>query len=153
MGPEVRFAAPPLHSRPLVHRSRAFVLARAAITCETTPVPNAPVRGERSDLSAPSRVTLPRTVRIAPCYAQRMAQVVTRLDDRLMAEVDLLVADGVVATRSEAVRLGLERLVDEHQRRRVGAEIVAAYRRLPQTDDELAGLDEATRALIREEPW
>jgi Arc/MetJ-type ribon-helix-helix transcriptional regulator len=82
-----------------------------------------------------------------------MAQVVTRLDDRLMAEVDLLVADGVVATRSEAVRLGLERLVDEHQRRRVGAEIVAAYRRLPQTDDELAGLDDATRALIGEEPW
>ena len=82
-----------------------------------------------------------------------MAQVVTRLDDRLMAEVDLLVADGVVATRSEAVRLGLERLVDEHQRRRVGAEIVAAYRRLPQTDEELAGLDEATRALIGEEPW
>jgi Arc/MetJ-type ribon-helix-helix transcriptional regulator len=82
-----------------------------------------------------------------------MAQVVTRLDDRLMAEVDLLVADGVVATRSEAVRLGLERLVDEHQRRRVGAEIVAAYRRLPQTEDELAGLDEATRALIGEEPW
>ena len=82
-----------------------------------------------------------------------MAQVVTRLDDRLMAEVDLLVADGVVATRSEAVRLGLERLVDEHQRRRVGAEIVAAYRRLPQTEEELAGLDDATRALIGEEPW
>ncbi|MFL6068568.1 MAG: ribbon-helix-helix domain-containing protein [Gaiellaceae bacterium] len=82
-----------------------------------------------------------------------MAQVVTRLDDRLMAEVDMLVAEGVVATRSEAVRLGLERLVDEHQRSRVGAEIVAAYRRLPQTDEELAGLDEATRALINEEPW
>lgn len=82
-----------------------------------------------------------------------MAQLVTRLDDRLMADVDGLVADGVVANRSEAVRLGLERLVDEHQRRRVGAEIVAAYRRLPQTDDELAGLDEATRAVISEEPW
>jgi Arc/MetJ-type ribon-helix-helix transcriptional regulator len=82
-----------------------------------------------------------------------MAQVVARLDDRLMAEVDGLVADGVVANRSEAVRLGLERLIDEHQRRRVGAEIVAAYRRRPQTDDELAGLDEATRALISEEPW
>jgi len=82
-----------------------------------------------------------------------MAQVVMRLDDRLMAEVDGLVADGVVANRSEAVRLGLERLIDEHQRRRVGAEIVAAYRRRPQTDDELTGLDAATRALISEEPW
>jgi metal-responsive CopG/Arc/MetJ family transcriptional regulator len=82
-----------------------------------------------------------------------MAQLVARLDDRLMAEVDALVTDGVVANRSEAVRLALERLVDEHRRRRVGEEIVAAYRRQPQTDEELAGLDDATRALIHEEPW
>jgi Arc/MetJ-type ribon-helix-helix transcriptional regulator len=82
-----------------------------------------------------------------------MAQVVTRLDDRLIAEVDGLVADGVVASRSEAVRLGLERLVDEHQRRRVGAEIVAAYQQLPQTEEELAGLEASTRALVGEEPW
>jgi Arc/MetJ-type ribon-helix-helix transcriptional regulator len=82
-----------------------------------------------------------------------MAQVVTRLDDRLMAEVDALVAEGVVANRSEAVRLGLEWLVDRHRRRAVGVAIVEAYRRQPQTDDELAGLDEATRALVNDEPW
>ncbi len=82
-----------------------------------------------------------------------MAQLVTRLGDDLIAEVDRLVADGVVANRSEAVRLGLERLVDQQQRQRVGAAIVAAYRRQPQTDAELAGLDEATRALVDEEPW
>jgi Arc/MetJ-type ribon-helix-helix transcriptional regulator len=82
-----------------------------------------------------------------------MAQLVTRLDDRLVADVDGLVADGVVPNRSEAVRLGLERLVDEHRRRRIGAQIVEAYRRQPQTEDELAGLDAATRALVAEEPW
>ena len=82
-----------------------------------------------------------------------MAQVVTRLDDKLTAELDALVADGVVDNRSEAVRLGLERLIEEHRRRRVGAEIVAAYRRQPQTDAELAGLDQATSALVEEEPW
>ena len=82
-----------------------------------------------------------------------MAQVVTRLDDKLTAELDGLVADGVVASRSEAVRLGLERLVDEHRRRLIGAGIVAAYRRQPQTEEELAGLDSSTRALIEEEPW
>jgi Arc/MetJ-type ribon-helix-helix transcriptional regulator len=82
-----------------------------------------------------------------------MAQVVTRLDDRLMAEVDDLVAQGVVANRSEAVRLGLERLVDQHRRQRVGVTIVEAYRRRPQTEDELSGLDDATRALVNEEPW
>jgi Arc/MetJ-type ribon-helix-helix transcriptional regulator len=95
----------------------------------------------------------PENKRIASCYTDRMAQVVTRLDDKLAAELDGLVADGIVSNRSEAVRLGLERLVEEHRRRQVGAEIVEAYRRRPQTDEELAGLDQATRALVAEEPW
>jgi Arc/MetJ-type ribon-helix-helix transcriptional regulator len=82
-----------------------------------------------------------------------MAQLVTRLDDGLVAEVDEMVADGVVASRSEAVRLGLQRLIDQHRRSRIGAEIADAYRRQPQTSSELAGLDEATRALVAEEPW
>jgi len=82
-----------------------------------------------------------------------MAQFVTRLDDRLVEEVDALVSDGVVANRSEAVRLGLERLVDQHHRHQIGAKIAEGYRRQPQTDEELAGLDHATRALVEEEPW
>jgi Arc/MetJ-type ribon-helix-helix transcriptional regulator len=82
-----------------------------------------------------------------------MAQLVTRLDDRLAAEVDALVADGVVGTRSEAVRVALEQLIDQHRRRRVGAEIVEAYRRQPQTEEELTGLDQATQAMVDEEPW
>jgi Arc/MetJ-type ribon-helix-helix transcriptional regulator len=82
-----------------------------------------------------------------------MAQLVARLDDDLLADVDRMVAAGVVASRSEAVRLGLERLVDQERRRRIGAEIVDAYQRQPQTDEDLAGLDEATRALVNEEPW
>jgi Arc/MetJ-type ribon-helix-helix transcriptional regulator len=82
-----------------------------------------------------------------------MAQVVARVDDGLVAQLDELVTDGVVSNRSDAVRLGLERLVDEHRRRRIGEEIVEAYRRTPQTEEELSGLDEATRALIAEEPW
>jgi Arc/MetJ-type ribon-helix-helix transcriptional regulator len=82
-----------------------------------------------------------------------MAQLVARVDNRLVAEVDGLIADGVVANRSEAMRLGLERLVDDHRRRRTGEKIANAYRRRPQSDEELAGLDEATRALVAEEPW
>ena len=45
-----------------------------------------------------------------------MAQLVTRVDDRLAAAVDELVAAGIVASRSEAVRLGLERLIDRCRR-------------------------------------
>jgi len=82
-----------------------------------------------------------------------MAQLVTRIDDRLLADVDALVTDGVAATRSDAVRIALERLIDAHRRQQVGVSIVDAYRRHPQTEAELAGLDEATRSLIGEEPW
>jgi Arc/MetJ-type ribon-helix-helix transcriptional regulator len=82
-----------------------------------------------------------------------MAQVVTRLDDKLIADLDGLVADGFVASRSEGVRMGLEKLVEEHRRHRIGAEIVAGYTRLPETDEELAQAEQATRALIEEEPW
>jgi Arc/MetJ-type ribon-helix-helix transcriptional regulator len=82
-----------------------------------------------------------------------MAQLVTRLDDKLVAAVDELVDSGVVGNRSEAMRMGLERLVEEHRRRRIGAEIVEGYTRHPETDEELAQAEKATRALIEEEPW
>lgn len=82
-----------------------------------------------------------------------MAQFVTRLDDTLVREVDRLVDDGVVESRSHAVRLGLEALVDRHRRSVIGARIVEGYSETPQTAGELAGLDEATTRLIAEEPW
>lgn len=82
-----------------------------------------------------------------------MTQIVARLDEELVADLDDLVADGLVASRSEGVRVALVRLVDEHRRRRIGAEIVAGYERHPETAEELAQAQQATRALIEEEPW
>jgi Arc/MetJ-type ribon-helix-helix transcriptional regulator len=82
-----------------------------------------------------------------------MGQLVTRVDDSLIRRVDELVAAGAVASRSEAVRLGLERLVERFRRERIGAEIVEAYRRFPQTEAEVGWADEATRRMIAEEPW
>lgn len=89
-----------------------------------------------------------RTVRLRP-----VAQLVTRIPDTLAEQVDRLVEDGVVASRSEAVRLGLERLVDRERRRRIGQAIVDGYMRMPQTDDESLWTDEDTRRMIEEEPW
>jgi Arc/MetJ-type ribon-helix-helix transcriptional regulator len=82
-----------------------------------------------------------------------MAQLVTRVDDELAAAVDELVAAGVVASRSEAVRLGLERLVDRYRRGQVGARIVDGYRRKPQTAAEVGWADAASVGMIAEEPW
>ncbi|HEV3093371.1 MAG TPA: ribbon-helix-helix domain-containing protein [Solirubrobacteraceae bacterium] len=82
-----------------------------------------------------------------------MTQLVARVDDSLVAAIDDLVAAGVVASRSEAMRVGLEALVDEHRKRVEGEQIAEAYRRHPQTAEELAGIDAGTRVLIEEEPW
>ncbi len=82
-----------------------------------------------------------------------MTQFVTRVDDELAEAVDALVSAGVVESRSDAVRTGLTQLVDRHRRRQIGERITAGYRDVPQSDEELAGLEEATRSLIAEEPW
>ena len=82
-----------------------------------------------------------------------MAQFVTRVEDRLAWEVDSLVAAGVVASRSEAVRLGLERLVDRYRREAIARKIVDGYTRRPQTETDVGWSDKATLEMIGEEPW
>jgi metal-responsive CopG/Arc/MetJ family transcriptional regulator len=82
-----------------------------------------------------------------------MAQLVTRVDEALLHEVDEFIAQGGAANRSELVRMGLERLLEEHRRRKIGQQIAAGYQLFPETSTDLMGLDAATRALILEEPW
>jgi Arc/MetJ-type ribon-helix-helix transcriptional regulator len=80
-------------------------------------------------------------------------QLVTRVGDDLVGHVDALVAAGILESRSQAVRLGLERLVQQLERERIGREIVEGYTRLPQTEEELRWTDEAARRMIEEESW
>lgn len=82
-----------------------------------------------------------------------MAQLVTRVEDDLAAAVDELVAAGVVASRSEAVRVGLEQLVDRCRREEIGARIVRGYRKRPQGEAEITWADESSVRMIAEEPW
>jgi Arc/MetJ-type ribon-helix-helix transcriptional regulator len=82
-----------------------------------------------------------------------MTQIVTRVDDQLAEAVDQLVASGAVASRSDAVRIGLQHLVDRHRRDAVGELINAGYRRLPQTAAEVGWADQATIMMIADEPW
>ncbi len=91
--------------------------------------------------------------RHADRYARCMTQLVTRVDDELLASVDELVARGDVASRSEAVRDGLRRLVNDTRRRRAGQAIIDGYRAVPQSETEGGWPDKATVAMIEEEPW
>ena len=62
-------------------------------------------------------------------------------------------SQGRFETKAEAVRAGLEALVEAERRRRIGELIADGYRRIPQDEDdvEVARLS-ATRS-IEEEPW
>jgi len=82
-----------------------------------------------------------------------MAQLVTRVDDDLAAAVDELITAGLVASRSEAVRLGLERLIDRHRRDQVGARIIEGYRTQPQTEADVGWADRSSVQMIADEPW
>jgi Arc/MetJ-type ribon-helix-helix transcriptional regulator len=82
-----------------------------------------------------------------------MPQLVTRVDEELAAAIDALVTSGVVASRSEAVRVALEQLVDRHRRRTVGEQIAAGYVAMPQTEAEVGWADEASARMIADEPW
>jgi len=54
---------------------------------------------------------------------------------------------------SEAVRLGLERLIDRCRRDEIGRNIARGYRELPQDEAEVAWADESTARMIADEPW
>ena len=82
-----------------------------------------------------------------------MSQLVTRIDDDLARDLDALVAEGVVESRSDGVRTALRELIDRHRRRRIAEETIAAYTAQPQTEQEVGWADEATVRMIEEEPW
>lgn len=82
-----------------------------------------------------------------------MTQLVARVDDEFIEAIDELIAEGVVASRSDAVRRGLQVLIDQSRRRRMADAIVRGYEAKPQTEDEWGWADEATVRMIGEEPW
>lgn len=90
---------------------------------------------------------------IAFRYARVVPQLVTRIDDETAAAIDALVHDGEFASRSDVVRAGILRLVDERRRQAIGDEIIAGYQQVPETAEELASAEANARAMIADEPW
>ncbi len=80
-------------------------------------------------------------------------QLVTRVPDSVAEALDDLVERGVFASRSDAVRAGLEAVVERERRDAIGRAIVDGYRRIPQDADDLVWSDAATSAMIADEPW
>ena len=82
-----------------------------------------------------------------------MTTVAVRLPEQLVEGIDSLVAEGHYPTRTDVVRTALRALLAAHERREIDRQIVEAYTRMPQTDEEIAWAEAAARAMIEEEPW
>lgn len=80
-------------------------------------------------------------------------QIAVKLPDEIVARIDELVARGVFASRSAAVRRGLEVIVSADRRRAIDRAYEEAYRRFPETDDELRAAERLATLSIEEEPW
>lgn len=82
-------------------------------------------------------------------------QIAVRLPDELLARLDALIADGHAASRADAVRIGLERLVTIAESQRIGHTITAGYAAHPVGGpDDWGALDElldwGTAATMRD---
>ncbi len=82
-----------------------------------------------------------------------MTQLVTRVGVELVEQLDALVDSGVVESRSDGVRRGLQGLVDEHRRREVGRHIVGGYLRVSQDEIETGWSDSDSVRMIADESW
>jgi Arc/MetJ-type ribon-helix-helix transcriptional regulator len=65
-----------------------------------------------------------------------VAQLIARVPQDLLKEIDALVAEGVFESRSDVVREAIVRLVDRARRDEVGRQIAEAYERMPLTEEE-----------------
>jgi Arc/MetJ-type ribon-helix-helix transcriptional regulator len=65
-----------------------------------------------------------------------MAQLIARVPQKLLADVDGLVAAGKFDSRSDVVREAIVRLVDRARRDEIGRRIADAYARMPLTEEE-----------------
>jgi Arc/MetJ-type ribon-helix-helix transcriptional regulator len=60
------------------------------------------------------------------------------MEPELLARLDWLVVRCSFENRAEAIRAAIERLADQERDKEIGERIAEGYRRLPQTEDEIA---------------
>ncbi|MEO8267376.1 MAG: ribbon-helix-helix protein, CopG family [Ilumatobacteraceae bacterium] len=81
------------------------------------------------------------------------SQLAIRLPDDLLRDLDWIVVRLKYDSRTEAMRDALVRLVDQERRRDIGEQIAEGYRRMPQTEEEIDGGDQAFLDSVNDEPW
>ncbi|MGA8488003.1 MAG: hypothetical protein WB684_13115 [Gaiella sp.] len=82
-----------------------------------------------------------------------MSKMITvRMSEDRVQAIDELVASGR-ASRAAVIVEAIDRLVADLERERIDREIVEGYRRVPETDEELAWAKSSGLRSIADEPW
>ncbi len=80
-------------------------------------------------------------------------QLAVRVTGELLRRIDELIAQGRFPNRADLVRSAVAALVEVEQRRLTGEAIAEGYRRIPQSDEDVAAASVAAIRSIHEEPW
>ena len=82
-----------------------------------------------------------------------MTQIAVKLPDTLLQQLDDLVAQGLFPNRSSAIRSAVEAIVVRQRRDALERAYVEGYRRLPESQSELAQATRLAEQAIEDEPW
>lgn len=82
-----------------------------------------------------------------------MTQIAVKLPEALLRELDELVAQGLFPSRSSAVRRALEIIVSGQRRDAIEEAYANGYRKVPETESELAEARRLATQAIENEPW
>jgi metal-responsive CopG/Arc/MetJ family transcriptional regulator len=80
-------------------------------------------------------------------------QLAIRLPDDLLRDLDWVILRLNYDSRAEAMRDALVKLIDQERRRQIGEQIVEAYTRMPQTEQEMADIPFQSWDLDNEDDW
>lgn len=80
-------------------------------------------------------------------------QLAIRLPDETLAALDWLVVRCQFSSRTEAMRSAIEAAIRAEQSRLIDEQYIAAYTRLPQSDDDLAHLAHQSFSHLDDEDW
>ncbi|MFP5317585.1 MAG: ribbon-helix-helix domain-containing protein [Acidimicrobiia bacterium] len=93
------------------------------------------------------------STRNASWYTHGMTQIAVKLPDRLVRELDELVAQGLFPSRSSAVRRAVEIIVSGQRRHALEEAYANGYRLAPESESELVEAIRLAKQAIDDEPW
>ena len=80
-------------------------------------------------------------------------QIAVRMEAHLLERLDWLVVRCSFENRAEAIRAAIEKLAKQEREREIDEQIIEAYTRMPQTDEELEWSRQNDWSNLPDDDW